>query len=916
MCVGPASRRAAPRRRSPRRAQVEGGAETRRHPVARDAEGKRGSTEVNRSAIAAAVGAIDKAAGAKVAAEKKWRGKYGKHVVSLVELSAASPQAALTAANAGLKYLHETFTFVRDGEEMSFAAAMDKFKGTFHTGKVVGTGARATTELEVPYKGKTLRGDALLAQIDKWVRDGVIEMTCGHAMAQVVRNPQWLDLSDKWFCLLGAGSAMAAARAARGGRQHRTGRPEPRARLGAAHHAARVVGHDGLPAEQAGGRGARRRRRCSRPRAATSSRRRPRSATGSSRSSRARSSSSAATRTSPASSSCASRSRWTRSAPTSPRTARTSRSRACAPRARRARARGARRAPPSRGFSEISERRIQSPLSPLSRQGTCARRPTCTSAPPRPRARRAPTTRARRCGRRRARLLSGGKYLVRNVRKPIAQADGGDPLYVVDALIVPQGPNYCLAKRMQHWRAMVARETHGCIVSSNIAPSTATVSVVQNRTFAWAYNGMHHFKPLEVMQQETSNAVCGAMLIADLRDPTCVAHPSTPLRNPLELFAHGSFHGGAWRCGFKFGTVGEVAALVYFVAVLGGTTTSPRTTSRRSRAGASSSRGSAARGVGSSAQPWATVAALLSLFQNLAGLEVVHCYLGLVKAPFMTTLIQVLSRVQIIAILNTYGEQIGGGWAMWAIGAAWGILEDRALPLVRPRAAQHQNLPDHVAALHHVPRALPATGVSEPSSASSTGVRQGAHGQPRRSARRSSTTSSARSASSCRSSRALLVRRRARVRLRPRRASASVHALAALGGAPGTRPRRRTEARRAARARARRRALGRPRRPRALVSPPRGVESERRGARAPTERHLVCPTPPPSPPPPPPSPRLRAPTPLSPRRPPARFPKRPRRAHAPRPGKKTDATRPLYRRVRGALLQEVPPHPWVPSSDG
>ena len=57
-----------------------------------------------------------------------------------------------------------------------------------------------------------------------------------------------------------------------------------------------------------------------------------------------------------------------------------------------------------------------------------------------------------------ARLLSGGKYLVRNVRKPIAQADGGDPLYVVDALIVPQGPNYALAKRMQHWRAMVARQ--------------------------------------------------------------------------------------------------------------------------------------------------------------------------------------------------------------------------------------------------------------------------------------------------------------------------------------------------------------------------------------------------------------------------------------------------------------------------
>ena len=265
---------------------------------------------------------------------------------------------------------------------------------------------------------------------------------------------------------------------------------------------------------------------------------------------------------------------------------------------------------------------------------------------------------------------------MRNVRKPIAQADGGDPLYVVDALIVPQGPNYALAKRMQHWRAMVARETHECVVSSNIAPSTATVSVVQNRTFAWAYNGMHHFKPLEVMQQETSNAVCGAMLIADLRDPTCVAHPSTPLRNPLELFAHGSFHGGAWRCGFKFGSVGEVAALVYFVAILGGTYYLAAYNFAQV-AGWSVVVARLAQLVasGSSAQPWATVAAPLSLFQNLAGLEVVHCYLGLVKAPFMTTLIQVLSRVQIIAILNTYGEQIGGGWAMWAIGAAWGITE-------------------------------------------------------------------------------------------------------------------------------------------------------------------------------------------------------------------------------------------------
>lgn len=35
------------------------------------------------------------------------------------------------------------------------------------------------------------------------------------------------------------------------------------------------------------------------------------------------------------------------------------------------------------------------------------------------------------------------------------------------------GPNYALAKRMQHWRAMLAREV-GCVVSSHIAPSVRT----------------------------------------------------------------------------------------------------------------------------------------------------------------------------------------------------------------------------------------------------------------------------------------------------------------------------------------------------------------------------------------------------------------------------------------------------------
>ena len=68
------------------------------------------------------------------------------------------------------------------------------------------------------------------------------------------------------------------------------------------------------------------------------------------------------------------------------------------------------------------------------------------------------------------RLIGNGKYLRKNAQKPLP-GNGGD-FYVVNGLSVAQGPNYALAKRMQHWRAVIARN-QGSIVSSNIAPSTS-----------------------------------------------------------------------------------------------------------------------------------------------------------------------------------------------------------------------------------------------------------------------------------------------------------------------------------------------------------------------------------------------------------------------------------------------------------
>ena len=71
----------------------------------------------------------------------------------------------------------------------------------------------------------------------------------------------------------------------------------------------------------------------------------------------------------------------------------------------------------------------------------------------------------------------------------------------------------------------------------------ATVSVIKNRSFAWAYNGMHNFAPMEVFKQETSNAVMTALLIYDVNSDSSSANPETSLKNPLSLFSEGAFHG-------------------------------------------------------------------------------------------------------------------------------------------------------------------------------------------------------------------------------------------------------------------------------------------------------------------------------------------------------------------------------------
>ena len=53
-----------------------------------------------------------------------------------------------------------------------------------------------------------LAGDDLKKQVAAWVEYGTIEASAGDAINKVIDNPTWMDLSDKYFVMLGAGSAM------------------------------------------------------------------------------------------------------------------------------------------------------------------------------------------------------------------------------------------------------------------------------------------------------------------------------------------------------------------------------------------------------------------------------------------------------------------------------------------------------------------------------------------------------------------------------------------------------------------------------------------------------------------------------------------------------------------------------------
>ena len=470
---------------------------------------------------------VDSALAAQIEHTADWRGGYIGPLRDIVTAAAMTPAAAVTISRDGLASAHRRFGFVRNGEQHSLQRAMTDLAAPRFASVTVQGVIPPETELSLPYGGRRLFGDELRRQIDRWVSDGIAEPGLADALNLILDNPDWLDLRDVDIAILGAGAEMGPTRSLLrwGARVHAVDLPRPdmwQRLIATTRNTAgslRVpiaLSRDGSPPFVVGG-------------------------------------------------------------VVHPDDDATVAAKAGADLLLRtpelgtwvgeieqpfvlgtyAYADGA-----AHVLLSMAADAIVSDLLARRDDITLAYLATPTDVFMVPMA-AVEESRRRWESRGLSGLLQSPLRLMRqfqpNYRETFVTA-GGLEFGINDSLVPQQGPNYALAKRLQRWRALVAR-ADGTPVSLNLAPATRTQSVVKNRALAAAYAGAGRFG-VEVFDPATSTTLMAALLVHDLRNPSAAANPSTELSNPMDLFAQAANHGGLWRAAYAPRSVLGVAAVL------------------------------------------------------------------------------------------------------------------------------------------------------------------------------------------------------------------------------------------------------------------------------------------------------------------------------------------------------------------
>lgn len=490
-------------------------------------DGKRSTTATGRAIFADCVRGVDPALSARIEHTSDWRSAYLGPVRDIIASAAMNPQAALTISREGLASAHRRFVYLRDGTQMTLPAAMATYREPGMGSVVVQGRQPRELGLTLPYRGRRLFGDDLRRQVDDWVATGIAEPGFATALHRVLDNPDWLDLTDVDFAILGAGAEMGPTRSLLrwGARVHAIDLARPAAwtkMIAIARSTAgsiRIpIGFDstGAPPFVVGGL------------------------------------------VDPDDDDIVAGAAGTDLLRQTPEV-RTWLAEIDGPfvLGSYAYADGATHAL----LSVAADAVVADLLS--SRQDIMLAflaTPTDVFRVP---IEAVDESRRRWHSRGFGGLLQTPLRLLKQFEPnyPVTYVDdAGTEFGINDSLVPQQGPNYALAKRLQRWRAIDARHA-GAVVSANVAPATRTHSVVRNRALAAAYAGAGRFG-VEVFEPATSTALMAALLVHDLRNNEAASHPEAPLGNPMDLFAAAANHGGLWRAAYSPRSVLGIAALL------------------------------------------------------------------------------------------------------------------------------------------------------------------------------------------------------------------------------------------------------------------------------------------------------------------------------------------------------------------
>ena len=437
---------------------------------------------------------------------RDWHEDYVRHLGAVERISASSPKSALAVAADGLFALHDRMVFARDGEEMPVAHALDRWQSSpFETITLDGLTPHPG-RLAVPYRGQQLAGETLYRQLDDWVRRGVIEPSCADALRLVDAQPDWLDASDITVALVGAAAEMSPLPALLQWGATVAAVDLPRADVWQRIVTAAKAGSGRVLAP--------------------------------------------ATGSDVAGADLLTQLPEIRSWLTALETPLVLGNYAYADGAMFVRVATAADALTADLVTSGTARALAYLASP-----------TDVFAVP------AVIVDAARGGgdiKRRGRRIGGVLRTVTGARmftpnySVMVDGEDGQRYGLADTIVPQQGPNYALAKRLQRWRAVVARES--VVTSANVAPATKTKSVTKNRLLAAAYTGARHYG-VEVFEPATSSTLMAALLVHDLRNPKAAAHPDTALSHPLGLFVDQAAHGGLWRLPWEPRSVLPLAAV-------------------------------------------------------------------------------------------------------------------------------------------------------------------------------------------------------------------------------------------------------------------------------------------------------------------------------------------------------------------